>query len=122
VQLWQNIIGSVIHVAHEFDQQWQKRQRVLNSLLIMLFIFRLVFSTNKQGYAITTVELWEQCRTLGIDLPQPTPLAHRLFVVRVPNWMKWCLKNSRFGYFNKPSQTPPVNGKGIAYWLSMDQK
>jgi hypothetical protein len=58
VQLWQNIIGSVIHVAHEFDQQWQKRQRVLNSLLIMLFIFRLVFSTNKQGYAITTVELW----------------------------------------------------------------
>jgi hypothetical protein len=57
----------VIHVAHDFDQQWQKRQRVLNSLLIMLFIFRLVFSTNKQGYAITTAELWEQCRTLGID-------------------------------------------------------
>lgn len=79
VQLWQNIIGSVIHVAHEFDQQWQKRQRVLNSLLIMLFIFRLVFSTNKQGYAITTVELWEQCRTLGIDLPQPTPVAASAF-------------------------------------------
>jgi hypothetical protein len=69
----------VIHVAHDFDQQWQKRQRVLNSLLIMLFIFRLVFSTNKQGYAITTAELWEQCRTLGIDLPQPTPVAPSAF-------------------------------------------
>lgn len=79
VQLWQNIIGTVIHVAHDFDQQWQKRQRVLNSLLIMLFIFRLVFSTNKQGYAITTAELWEQCRTLGIDLPQPTPVAASAF-------------------------------------------
>ena len=79
VQLWQNIIGTVIQVAHDFDRQWQKRQRVLNSLLIMLFIFRLVFSTNKQGYAITTAELWEQCRTLGIDLPQPTPVAASAF-------------------------------------------
>jgi hypothetical protein len=79
VQLWQNIIGTVIHVAHDFDQQWQKRQRVLNSLLIMLFIFRLAFSTNKQGYAITTAELWEQCRTLGIELPQPTPVAASAF-------------------------------------------
>lgn len=79
VQLWQNIIGTVIQVAHDFDQQWQKRQRVLNSLLIMLFIFRLVFSTNKQGYDITTTELWEQMRTLGIDLPQSTPVAPSAF-------------------------------------------
>jgi len=79
VQLWQNIIGSVINVACDFDRQWQKRQRVLNTLLIMLFIFRLVFSTNKQGYAITTAELWEQCRTLDIDLPQPTPVAASAF-------------------------------------------
>lgn len=79
VKLWQNIIGTVIHVAHDFDRQWQKRQRVLNSLLIMLFIFRLVFSTNKQGYSITITELWEQCRRLGIDLPQPTPVAASAF-------------------------------------------
>ena len=79
VRLWKDIIGTVIQVAHDYDQQWQKRQRVLNSLLIMLFIFRLVFSTNKQGYAITTAELWEQCRTLGIDLPQPTPVAASAF-------------------------------------------
>ena len=100
VQLWQNIIGTVIHVAHDVDQQWQKRQRMLNSLLIMLFIFRLVFSTNKQGYAITTAGLWEQCRTLD----------------------KWCLNNSRLGYSNKPSQTPTIDGKSIDYWLLMDQK
>jgi hypothetical protein len=79
VQLWQNIIGTVIHVARDFDQQWQKRQRVLNSLLIMLFIFRLVFSTNKQGYAMTITELWEQCRILGIELPQSTPVAASAF-------------------------------------------
>ena len=79
VQLWQNIIGTVVTVANDFDQQWQKRQRVLNTLLIMLFIFRLVFSKNKQGYAITIAELWDQCRTLGIPLPQPTPVAASAF-------------------------------------------
>jgi len=79
VQLWQNIIGTVIEVAQDFDQQWQKRQRILNSLLIMLFVFRLVFSTNKQGYAITITELWEQCRTLGIELPQQRPVAPSAF-------------------------------------------
>lgn len=79
IDLWKTIIGTVTQVAYDYDQQWQKRQRVLNSLLIMLFIFRLVFSTNKQGYAITTAELWEQCRTLNIDLPQPTPVAASAF-------------------------------------------
>ena len=79
VQLWQNILGTVVTVANDFDQQWQKRQRVLNTLLIMLFIFRLVFSKNKQGYAITIAELWDQCRTMGIPLPQATPVVASAF-------------------------------------------
>ena len=79
VQLWQRIMGTVTTVAHDFDRQWQKRQRVLNTLLIMLFIFRLVFSHNKQGYAITIAELWDQCRTMNIPLPQATPVAPSAF-------------------------------------------
>ena len=79
VQLWQNIITTVVDVARDFDQQWQKRKRVLNTLLIMLFIFRLVFSKNNQGYAITITELWEQCRAMGIALPQATPVAPSAF-------------------------------------------
>lgn len=79
VQLWQNIIDTVVAVASDFDRQWQKRKRVLNTLLIMLFIFRLVFSKNKQGYAITIAELWDQCRTMDIPLPQPTPVAASAF-------------------------------------------
>ena len=74
VQLWQNIIGTLTAVANDFDAQWQKRKRFLNTLLILLFIFRLVFSKNKPGYAITLAELWEQCRTMGIPLPQATPV------------------------------------------------
>ena len=75
VQLWQNLIGIVAQVAEDFDPQWQQRQRVLNSLLIMLFIFRLVFSANRQGYAITLAQLWEQCRMMDIALPQQRPVA-----------------------------------------------
>ena len=79
IHLWQNIIGTVTAVASDFDAQWQKRQRVLNSLLIVLFIFRLVFSKNNQGYGTTISELWDQCRTLGISLPQASPVAASAF-------------------------------------------
>ena len=75
VKLWQNVIETMTSVANAFDQSWQKRQRVLNTLLVMLFIFRLVFSKNKEGYNVILNELWQQCHMLGIKLPQPKPVA-----------------------------------------------
>jgi len=80
VQLWEKIIGTVVAVANEFDTQWQKRRRVLNTLLIVLFVFRLVFAKNKQGYGTTRVELGDQCRLLNIPLPQTKPVAASAFV------------------------------------------
>lgn len=79
MQLWQNIIGTVETVANDFDRQWQKRKRVLDTLLIVLFVFRLVFSKDKQGYDITVIELWEQCRIQSIPLPQQTPVTASAF-------------------------------------------
>ena len=75
MQLWQGIIGTVVRVAGEYDRQWQQRQRVLNTLLVVLFVFRLVFAPDRQGYALTLAELWEQCRRLGVALPQPQPVS-----------------------------------------------
>lgn len=75
VQLWSGIVDILFEVSAEFDGRWQQRRRVLNSLLVMLFIFRLVFSHNRQGYRIVLLELWQQCRALEIDLPQPKPVA-----------------------------------------------
>ena len=48
---------------------------MLNTLLVTLFVFRLVFSKDRQGYATTVAALWEQCRMMGIALPQATPVA-----------------------------------------------
>ena len=56
-----------------FIRLWQQR-RVLNTLVVVLFIFRLVFSKGRPGYATTLAELWGQCRTMGIELPQPAPV------------------------------------------------
>ena len=66
--LWQRILHIVFHVAEEFDKQWQQRKRLINTMLLILFIFRLVFSKNKQGYGTTIMELWDQCRVMNINL------------------------------------------------------
>ncbi len=73
VHLWQKIMLTVSQVAEDFDQQWQKRKRILSTLLVILFIFRLVFSKNKQGYGATITELWEYCHKYHITLPQEKP-------------------------------------------------
>lgn len=79
VYLWQKIITVVASVAENFDKEWQKRKRVITTLLIILFIFRLVFSKNKQGYGSTIAELWEYCAKLNIPLPQPKPVVPATF-------------------------------------------
>ena len=41
----------------------------------MLFVFRQALSRGKNGYATVVAELWDQCRRLGVALPQPQPVA-----------------------------------------------
>ena len=79
VALWQRVIGLLCAVAEEFDAQWRQRRRAIDTLLLMLFIFRLVFSKNQQGYATTIVELWAQCQRMDVPLPQPKPVAASAF-------------------------------------------
>ena len=61
--------------ARQYDQKWQKRKRLIDTMLIILFVFRLVFSKNKQGYQTTIIELWDQCRRMNFPLPQTKPVA-----------------------------------------------
>lgn len=75
VQLWQELIATAVQVAREHDAQWVRRQRALNTLLVMLFVFRLVFAPQRRGYATVLNDLWQNCRQLGVDLPQPRPVS-----------------------------------------------
>ena len=75
VQLWQDVISTVARVAGEHDRRWPRRQRVLNTLLIMLFVYLLVFAPDRRGYATVLTELWDQCRRLGVPLLQARPVS-----------------------------------------------
>ncbi len=75
VRLWSNIIDTVASVANEQDKKWKKRHRIIDSFLLILFIFRLVFSQNNQGYGSTSAALWHQCQQLNIPLPQEKPVS-----------------------------------------------
>ena len=75
IALWQGLIGALSALAAAHDRQWQQRSRVLNTLLVMLFVFRLVFAPRRQGYTTTLAQLWAQCRALEVPLPQPQPVS-----------------------------------------------
>ena len=75
LQMWSLVLADVVRVTSEWDREWMQRQRLLNTLLVVLFVFRLVLAPRHQGYAATATELWDQCRQLDIPLPQPEPVS-----------------------------------------------
>ena len=79
VHLWEQVVHIVHEVAQEYDGKWRVRKRVLDSMLLMLLIFRLVSSRNAQSYGTTIDELWDSCKTLKIGLPQPHSVAPSSF-------------------------------------------
>ncbi len=75
VAMWMKIVDAAGELAAAHDRQWMKRKRILDSLIVVLFVFRLVLSRGGKGYATVLAELWDQCRKLGIALPQREPVA-----------------------------------------------
>ena len=74
-ELWRDVIADVVRVATEYDREWIRRRRKVNTLLVVLFVFRLVFAPDRQGYAATLHQVWEQCRQLELPLPSARPVA-----------------------------------------------
>ena len=75
VAMWMKIVDAAGELAAAHDRRWMKRKRILDSLIVVLFVFRLVLSRGDKGYATVLAELWDQCRKLGIALPQREPVA-----------------------------------------------
>ena len=79
VVLWEKVVNVINEIALEYDKQWQIRKRVINSMLIILLIFRLVCSKNSQSYGTTIDELWDSCDRLNLPLPQNGSIAPSSF-------------------------------------------
>ena len=70
---WQELVGAATAAATAHDRVWRLRRRLINTVLVVLFVYRLMFSGN--GYTATLAALWEQCQACGIPLPQAEPAA-----------------------------------------------
>jgi hypothetical protein len=79
VALWEKVARIINEVAGQYDKKWQVRQRLINSMLIILLVFRLVCSKNSQSYGTTIDELWDSCHRLNLPLPQKGSIAPSSF-------------------------------------------
>lgn len=79
VGLWEKVAHIFQDVAAHYDRQWRQRKRVIDTLMLMLLIFRLVCSKNTQSYGTTIDDLWDNCRKLNLALPQKNSIAPSSF-------------------------------------------
>ena len=79
LKLWGRVVNIIAEVAHAYDATWQKRKRVIDSLLLVFLIFRLVFSKNTQSYGTTITEFWHHCHRMKFPLPQKQAISASSF-------------------------------------------
>jgi len=79
VSLWEKVAYIFHDVAADYDRRWRQRERVIDSLMLMLLIFRLTSSKNTQSYGTTIDDLWNNCERLKLTLPQKSSIAPSSF-------------------------------------------
>lgn len=79
VSLWEKVAHIFDSVATHYDQKWRQRKRVIDTMMLMLLIFRLVSSKNTQSYGTTIDDLWNNCEKLKLVLPQKSSIAPSSF-------------------------------------------
>jgi hypothetical protein len=79
VSLWEKVAHIFQEVAIDYDRKWRQRMRVIDTLMLMLLIFRLVTSKNTQSYGTTIDDLWDHCQRLNLNLPQKNSIAPSSF-------------------------------------------
>lgn len=79
LKLWGKVSTIISEVSLTYDATWQKRKRVIDSLLLVFLIFRLVFSKNTQSYGTTISEFWHNGHRLKFPLPQKQAISASSF-------------------------------------------
>ena len=73
--MWGKIVATLAEVAGRFDGKWQRRKRVIDSLMLVMLIFRLVGTRARRGYGSVIDEMWDNCDKVRIALPQRDTIA-----------------------------------------------
>lgn len=69
---WSPLQKIIRDICLDFDKTWQIRKRVIDTNLLVLFIFKLVLSKNRQGYKSLLAELWEKSE---LEICQKRPVS-----------------------------------------------
>ena len=73
--LWEDLLAAIGDRLRRYDREWMHCRRKVNTLLVVLFVFRLVLAPRLQGYGPTLTELWGQCRQQGLFPPHDDPVS-----------------------------------------------
>jgi hypothetical protein len=79
LDFWLAVREIIKKVSEKFDSTWRKRKRILDSHILVAFLFKLVESKNHQGYGSNLEQFWESCLNQGITLPQDRPVSPSSF-------------------------------------------
>jgi hypothetical protein len=104
------------HLCVEGDKLWQKRKRILDTKLLVIFILKMVLSKNKQGYGISLNQLWDVCIEKGIALPQTNSVAASSLCEarqKLPESVFKTLSNELIKLWHKQRTTPTWNGHKV---------
>ncbi len=111
IALWENVVEILHEVAAEYDEKWRVRKRLIDSMMLMLLIFRLVSSKNSQSYGTTIDDLWDSCDRLKLSLPQKSSIAPSSFCAARKK-----LDESIFQSANRKIQTAYAPERGTYLW------
>ena len=111
ITLWEHVVTILHEVAAEYDAQGRVRTRVIDSMILLLLIFRLVSSKHAQGYGTTIDDLWDSCDRLQISLPQKSSIAPSSFCAA-----RTKLDASIFRCVNRRTLTAYAPERGMYRW------
>jgi hypothetical protein len=74
-RIWEAVIFDIDKVCLQYDLKWRRRYRIIDTKLIVTFLFQLVLGRGDDGYATTLFELWSGIKGKGEKPKKVTPVS-----------------------------------------------
>lgn len=113
---WETIKDSIEKISKDCDTKWRKRKRIIGTKFLILFIFKLVLSKNKQGYGSVLGEIWDDYSQKDLTPPQKSiPSASSLCEARqkLPEAVFKDLNTELILTFDKETEEGEWNGHRV---------
>jgi IS4 transposase len=79
IDYWSSVRDIIDKTCADYDVLWQKRNRTLNTKIILIMIFKITACNRQYGLSSNLTEFWDICAEKNIKLPQEKPIAASSF-------------------------------------------